>query len=65
MKDQLDLITRLVDRTISCDLQERYSAVLSAIAETERFLAQLKDKKSEIEYDLLDACEIPDQYWDI
>lgn len=47
------------------DLAGAYGQCRNAIAECELLLDMLKKLKSEIEYELLENAEVPDNYWDI
>ena len=47
------------------DLAGAYRQCRNAIAECELLLSMLKKLKSDIEYELLENAEVPDEYWDI
>ena len=47
------------------DLCGAYGQCRNAIAECELLLDMLKKLKSDIEYELLESSEVPDNYWDI
>ena len=47
------------------DLTGAYKQCRNAIAECELLLSMLKKLKSDIEYELLENAEVPDEYWDI
>ncbi len=63
------LITEDVIKSLECeprtDLCGAYKQCRNAIAECEALLSMLKKLKSDIEYELLESSEIPDNYWDI
>jgi hypothetical protein len=47
------------------DLPGAYQQCKNAIAECELLLSMLKKLESDIEYDMLEQNEEPDNYWDI
>lgn len=47
------------------DLPGAYQQCKNAIAECELLLSMLKKLESDIEYELLENSEVPDNYWDI
>lgn len=68
LNDQILIIGEMIGPISSSCTDDPYGAYQqckSAIAETELLLDMLKKLKSDIEYDLLDLCESPDNYWDI
>lgn len=67
LNDQILVIGEMIQPlSYPCsDVQGAYQQCKCAIAETELLLDMLKKLKSDIEYDLLDLCESPDNYWDI
>lgn len=63
------IITEEMIKSLECehrtDLSRAYKQCRNAIAECELLLDMLKKLKSDIEYELLENSEIPDNYWDI
>lgn len=68
LNDQVLIIGEMIEPlSSSCtdDPCGAYQQCKNVIAECELLLDMLKKLKSDIEYDLLDLCESPDNYWDI
>lgn len=67
LNDQILVIEEMIEPlSSSCtDPYGAYQQCKYAIAEAELLLDMLKKLKSDLEYDLLDSCETPDNYWDI
>jgi len=68
LNDQILVIGEMIESLseVSCtDPCGAYQQCKYAIAECELLLDMLQHLKSDLEYDILENCETPDNYWDI
>lgn len=68
LQDQLEVLTEAVQPLLGShteDLPGAHQQCKSAIAECEALLAMLNKEKSDIEYEMLENDEQPNNYWDI
>jgi len=68
LNDQILVIEEMIEplSEVPCtDTCGAYQQCKYAIAECELLLSMLKKLKSDIEYELLENAEVPDEYWDI
>lgn len=63
------LITEEMIKSLECgprtDLSGAYQHCINTIAECELLISMLRKLKSDMEYELLENCEVPYEYWDI
>lgn len=68
LQDQMKSLTEAVQPLFGArteDLPGAHQQCMSAIAECEALLAMLNQEKSDIEYEILENDETPNNYWDI
>lgn len=59
-----DMVKPLLEYNLT-NLPDAYQHCTNTIAECELLISMLRKLKSDMEYELLEHCETPNNYWDI